>query len=1417
MFETTSVLFRAGSDARWKEIRDLARGEDRLLGGSWPIAVLALEDGGRLEARRASSAPGGLRIEFGPGPGEASRAPRSILLGLEVREEAVVFELRSDPGEGVAKVEFANAPLAIEDRVGAVLNAAWDERFAAALLGLDADVECAPERVPGGAVLRAHAWKRFAFAGRRAALVAGPPSELRRRIRAVEEAFGIPGTSGDGPPVKDLESARRSYLFLTDMTEAAIDRAVEAAIRGGFGCVMVTQTSWSRTTGHYLFDERRFPSGIEGLAEMARRFHAAGLQAGLHIWASKVSKNDPYATPVPDRRLFFDRRTALAEAIDERAASLEARDPVSDWPGGTVARAYEGREADHCDLIIDDEIIRYEGAGRDGDAHAFAGLVRGAYGTRAAPHAAGTPILHPKIDGCIPGYVVDQDSGILEEIAERVAGLIDGSGFDMVYFDGGEDVPPPLWRYATKFQLAVLERTRRRPLIHQGTILTHFLWHSFARTNTVDIATSGVKAHIDRSVKGLEACRANFIPGELGWFGLWPPSGSNPGLRTDEVEYLLARSLAHDAPISIETSLAAIEAHPLSGTILDLVRTYENLRLHREIPEEALAPARASGPDFALLLPERRLAAVEPPLEIAGGIRACIGEDGGGSFAILSRAGRRGELALPIGRDALELRDLEGRPLEVAGDASRARLRVGPERLRLRARGLEPGELRAALETATFDEAEAAAIWIPASDFREISGAMDFGGAFGIFDGGALGPFLVPAAVPAGAAREPPEAPRASAAIQIPEEGTWYAWAHVRYPVAVDRSFWLDAQTVDRARSSPLGAPFKESRVLGNCGRNGGAWHWTGRGDGLATVPPGAPIPLRLPAGRVRISIAPREGGSDPASNPRFDVLCLADDPSFRPDDALARRALEGRAPPAAGGRARPHPAGAIRVSVAAQAWSEEGRTLGAVLELLELARREAPDIVLLPQECVAGEPEPIPGPTSEAIARKAREIGAYVVGCIRERDAERTFVTSFLADRAGRIAGKYRKSHKLPDEDLDLGDELPVFSTDFGEVAMKIGSDRHFPEIDLVYAAKGARLVLWSQAPEPVEDEHLQDFPAQGRAADFGIAIACARYAPAGPGWITNFYPPYCGSPIGRSWVADREGQRIASTPRRPGVATATIGRAELKPGRSPSRNPRFPALAAPVALPEPRSWAKRVVRVAAIEGHVGTDELLERLDEAGRLGTDVACTYEFVWIHGPEEETIRRETEAARRNLERVREKAREHRMYVIVAGVIERIERNGAIVYDREGRELGRYCKVAKTHSEQIPGEAAPVFETDFGRIAVRICADEWYAELDRSYALAGADIVFVPTQSRGPDAIFRELRDASRAMDGGCFLVECTHASTEVRHRSRIIDPTGFPVAASSYRKPGIVTAVLDLDRSRPLRYLRVYDPHEPKRK
>jgi predicted amidohydrolase len=74
-----------------------------------------------------------------------------------------------------------------------------------------------------------------------------------------------------------------------------------------------------------------------------------------------------------------------------------------------------------------------------------------------------------------------------------------------------------------------------------------------------------------------------------------------------------------------------------------------------------------------------------------------------------------------------------------------------------------------------------------------------------------------------------------------------------------------------------------------------------------------------------------------------------------------------------------------------------------------------------------------------------------------------------------------------------------------------------------------------------------------------------------------------------------------------------------------------------------------------------------------------------------------------------------------------------RNTALILDRDGQIVGQYHKVhCQTHDMKfVAGDRLPVFDSDFGRFGVVICADRRWPETVRTLALQGARIIFNPT--------------------------------------------------------------------------------------
>jgi N-carbamoylputrescine amidase len=116
---------------------------------------------------------------------------------------------------------------------------------------------------------------------------------------------------------------------------------------------------------------------------------------------------------------------------------------------------------------------------------------------------------------------------------------------------------------------------------------------------------------------------------------------------------------------------------------------------------------------------------------------------------------------------------------------------------------------------------------------------------------------------------------------------------------------------------------------------------------------------------------------------------------------------------------------------------------------------------------------EPLPGPTSEALGRLARELGVVIVTSIFERRAAGVYHnTAVVLDADGRLAGMYRKMH-IPDDPLyyekfyftpgDLG--FRAFDTAVGRVGPLVCWDQWYPEAARLVALAGADVLLYPTA----------------------------------------------------------------------------------------------------------------------------------------------------------------------------------------------------------------------------------------------------------------------------------------------------------------------------------------------------------------
>ena len=171
------------------------------------------------------------------------------------------------------------------------------------------------------------------------------------------------------------------------------------------------------------------------------------------------------------------------------------------------------------------------------------------------------------------------------------------------------------------------------------------------------------------------------------------------------------------------------------------------------------------------------------------------------------------------------------------------------------------------------------------------------------------------------------------------------------------------------------------------------------------------------------------------------------------------------------------------------------------------------------------------------------------------------------------------------------------------------------------------------------------------------------------------------------------------------------------------------------------------------------------------------------------------------------RVADLAREHHLHILgscLSLLGENRFGNTLTWFDPQGQNLATYSKIHLFRlmaEEQFltAGEKLTTLETPWGKAGLAICYDLRFPELFRAYALAGARLVFLPSEWPHPRLAHWQTLVRGRAIENQMFMIACnrvgTSKNTHFFGHSCIIDPWGETVIEGD-ESPQLLVATID---------------------
>ncbi|MFC2166430.1 hypothetical protein ACFLQZ_00520 [Acidobacteriota bacterium] len=409
----------------------------------------------------------------------------------------------------------------------------------------------------------APAYKDGGIIGTKIALFGCQVDNTLDTIGAIEIAENLPHPQIDEQWGKTAPSAAAAYLIL-DFSENDIEKAL--AITRKAGLRYLYHGDPFETWGHFQFKRRYFPNGPESMKRCVEIAKSMEINLGIHTLSNFITTNDPYVTPIPDKRLAKIGSSTLIQDIDPNQSEIfiETPDFFNQFKRNFLKT-----------VVVGSELIRYGGVSEKAP-WTLLDCQRGAFGTTASSHKQGENISKLADHGY---NVFLTNSELSITVAKNIAEIFNKTGLRQISFDGLEgNHSTGMGNYGevlfTKTWYDFLSADIKQHYIADASRSGHFFWHIYTRMNWGEPWYAGFReSQTEYRLRNQKYFQRNFMPGMLGWFKMTSETS------IEDIEWMLARSAAFDAGYAFVTNFKSLEENGHSEEILKLLGEWEKARM----------------------------------------------------------------------------------------------------------------------------------------------------------------------------------------------------------------------------------------------------------------------------------------------------------------------------------------------------------------------------------------------------------------------------------------------------------------------------------------------------------------------------------------------------------------------------------------------------------------------------------------------------------------------------------------------------------------------------------------------------------------------------------------------------------------------------------------------------------------------